>query len=127
MPFDTEDAMFNPPLIMSGRPSVSLYEYDPAGANTNGNNTPTNNGAPQIVTYDAPPPMVTYHGATPIVPDTPPVARPPARTRKTSDNDATTKHRDRDNVPSSKHRDRDRDEENELTRKIGACLCIVRS
>jgi hypothetical protein len=33
MPFDTEDAMFNSPLLMSGRPSVSLYEYDPAGAN----------------------------------------------------------------------------------------------
>ncbi|KAJ7780338.1 hypothetical protein B0H14DRAFT_3586294, partial [Mycena olivaceomarginata] len=111
MPFDLADAMFNTPLLMSGRPSVSLYEYDPAGANTNGNNTPTNNGAPQIVTYDAPPPMVTYHDATPVVPDTPPVARPPARTRKTNDNDAATEHRDRDNVPSSKHRDRDRDDD----------------
>jgi hypothetical protein len=84
---------------------MSLYEYDPAGANTNGNNTPTNNGAQQIMTYDTPPPMVTYRDATPIMPNTPPVARLPARTRKTSNNDAATKHRDRDNVPSSKHRD----------------------
>jgi hypothetical protein len=49
MPFDTKDTMFNPPLILSGHPSVTLYEYDPAGANTDGNNTPTNYGALQIV------------------------------------------------------------------------------
>ncbi|KAJ7888132.1 hypothetical protein B0H14DRAFT_3856133 [Mycena olivaceomarginata] len=67
IPFDTKDTMFNPPLILSGRPSVTLYEYDPAGANTDSNNTPTN-GAPQIVTYNALPLIVTYNDATPIVP-----------------------------------------------------------
>jgi len=53
MPFDTEDAMFNPPL-MRGR--ASTYDYDITDA------------------------------TAPIVPDTPPVSRPPPHQRKTSDN-----------------------------------------
>jgi hypothetical protein len=65
MPFDTEDAMFNPPL-MSGRNST--YDYDTNSANATVG------------------PIVTYHDATPIVPDTPPVSRPPPRKRKTNDN-----------------------------------------
>ncbi|KAJ7074452.1 hypothetical protein C8F01DRAFT_1100537 [Mycena amicta] len=62
VPFDTEDAMFNPPP--GGR--VSNYEYD------NTVNIP---------------PIVTYHDATPIVSETPPPAsKPPVRKRKTSEN-----------------------------------------
>ncbi|KAJ7938198.1 hypothetical protein B0H13DRAFT_2648652 [Mycena leptocephala] len=56
MPFDTEDAMFNPPL-MSGRNST--YDYD-----TNSANAPVA-------------PIVTYHDAT---------LSPPPRKRKTNDN-----------------------------------------
>ncbi|KAJ7673151.1 hypothetical protein DFH06DRAFT_1319349 [Mycena polygramma] len=61
IPFDTEDAMFNPPLMI-GRTSA-VYDYD-----TNSANAPV---------------VVTYHDA----PDTLPVSRPPPRKRKTSDRD----------------------------------------
>ncbi|KAJ7751181.1 hypothetical protein B0H14DRAFT_3602820 [Mycena olivaceomarginata] len=85
-------------LILSGRPSVTLYEYDPAGANTDSNNTPTN-GTPQIVTYNALPLMVTYHDATPIVP----ICRPSrgrlhGRARRTI---TTLRRSTVDNIPQS--------------------------
>ncbi|KAJ7058589.1 hypothetical protein C8F01DRAFT_295051 [Mycena amicta] len=89
VPFDTEDAMFNPPPGSR----VSNYEYD---------NTVN---IPPIVSYhDATPPgsrvsnyeydntvnippIVSYHDATPIVSETPPPAsKPPVRKRKTSEN-----------------------------------------
>ncbi|KAJ6554041.1 hypothetical protein DFH09DRAFT_1280745 [Mycena vulgaris] len=71
MPFDTEDAMFNPPLPNS---RVTAYDYD-----TNSANAPVA-------------PIVTYHDATPTVPDTPPVSKPPSsRKRKTSDTRDPTK------------------------------------
>lgn len=63
MPFDTDDAMFNPPLGGVG-PRMSAYEYD------------SNIISAPIA------PVVTYHYASPIVPDTPPMAKPPSRKRK---------------------------------------------
>ncbi|KAJ6524511.1 hypothetical protein B0H19DRAFT_595190 [Mycena capillaripes] len=60
MPFDTEDTMFNPPLITGPA-------YD-----SNSTNEPVA-------------PLVTNHGATPVVP-LPPVSRPPPQQRKTSPN-----------------------------------------
>ncbi|KAF7326913.1 hypothetical protein MVEN_02585200 [Mycena venus] len=52
IPFDTEDAMFNPPLISGARPSA-LYDHDTNGINVN--------------------------AAPSIVPDTPRVSRPPRK------------------------------------------------
>ncbi|KAF7326908.1 hypothetical protein MVEN_02584700 [Mycena venus] len=57
IPFDTEDAMFNPPLISGARP-YAMYDYDTSGINVN--------------------------AAPSIVPDTSPVSRAPPR--KPSDN-----------------------------------------
>ncbi|KAF7313226.1 hypothetical protein MKEN_01009200 [Mycena kentingensis (nom. inval.)] len=75
VPFDTEDAMFNPPLS-SSRPQNYDNEYD-------------NNAVPV--------PPIVYQNATPIVADTPaPAAKP--RKRKTSENRTgeARPHRDRE-------------------------------
>ncbi|KAF8130908.1 hypothetical protein K438DRAFT_1886092 [Mycena galopus ATCC 62051] len=92
MPFDTEDAMFNPPQTGAQR-TITAFDYD--------SNTVTVN--PNAVRYDsnATPPIVTYQDATPTVPDTPPIPRPPARKRKTSETLGT----------GGGERDRDRDRE----------------
>ncbi|KAJ7656692.1 hypothetical protein B0H17DRAFT_1337923 [Mycena rosella] len=80
MPFDAEDAMFNPPL---GGGRVSAYDYDTNSANA---------------------PIVTYHDATPTVPDTPPITKPPSsRKHKTSDNPEGGKKSDK---PHREHRHR---------------------
>ncbi|KAJ7222469.1 hypothetical protein GGX14DRAFT_428833 [Mycena pura] len=60
VPFDTEDAMFNPPL---GGVRVPVFDYD---------NVPVA-------------PIVTYQDATPIEAETPQITKPPPRRRKTSD------------------------------------------
>ncbi|KAJ7239958.1 hypothetical protein B0H12DRAFT_72370 [Mycena haematopus] len=95
MPFDTEDAMFNPPLTQPPRaPSTyDSYEYDPSSTN----------------------PMVMYQDATPTVPDTPdtpPVGRPPPRKGKSGDGHEPGKAHDsakRDREHDSSKRDREHD------------------
>ncbi|KAF7326899.1 hypothetical protein MVEN_02583800 [Mycena venus] len=92
MPFDTEDAMFNPPLMSAGRPSAT-YDYDTNSINVN-----------------APPPIV-YQDATPIVPDTPPVSRPPPHKRKTSDNNTPGSGENRERPRKGRsHRSRNEDQ-----------------
>ncbi|KAJ7490141.1 hypothetical protein B0H11DRAFT_2277986 [Mycena galericulata] len=109
LPFDTDDAMFNPPALGGGAPRVSAYD----SLSIHSNNGVGGGGGVLIA-----PPVVTYQDATPTVPDTPPIPAPKQpRKRKTSDNpDAAgakksgstrTTTRDRD------HRDRDRDRDRE--------------
>ncbi|KAJ7279148.1 hypothetical protein C8J57DRAFT_154703 [Mycena rebaudengoi] len=100
MPFDTDDAMFNPPLgpAAPARP----YEYHTDGLITNNS---TNNLA------TPPPPTLQYHTATPTSATTPDIGvvgsggggKEKPRKRKTSENTGHREHRDRE------HRDRDRD------------------
>ncbi|KAJ6476153.1 hypothetical protein C8R45DRAFT_1216883 [Mycena sanguinolenta] len=153
MPFDTEDAMFNPPLVSHPahhapqthspshpQPQVqvqrppSSYDYDYFAGDPSYNSNPTtttttpNNGNGNNATNG---PAMVYQDPTPTVPDTPeisgqtpPVARPPVKKKKTGDNhegakDSSKRDRDRDRDEPSSKRDRDRGRDKDRDRDRG--------